>query len=243
MKRGGLQPMRLGRARRAIGLGCALAALGCDTPHYVSLGWNDSAVRAESSTTDAGMEATLGGEAAPADFTRASARDRRQPCTFGLARVELPTACDARPLAACPELGETPERTLDAVLSSVLRECGELDNLLSVSFEQGCVIAFELASDAAALAAATTDTAAAGAAAAGAALPGEPLPDAAAPDAAASRAAVSPTTQPDAGTLDTAVPERASLRRCIGERLAAQRFECARDTACGEGVNSSPLTR
>jgi hypothetical protein len=232
MKRGRL-PVRQRGSRRALGLGCVLVALGCEAPHYVSLGWNDSAVRAGSSTADAGMERALGSEATPDDFSRANARDRTQPCTFGLARVELRLACDARPLAACPELGETPARTLDAVLSSVLRECGERDNLLSVSFEQGCAIAFELASDAAALDAAANDTA---------------LPDPAAPDAAVSAAAVSRAALPDAGALeasalDTALPERASLRRCISKRLAAQRFECARAIACGEGVNSSPLTR
>lgn len=220
--------------RRAIELGCALIALGCDGPHYVSLGSNDSAVRAERSTTDAGMETTLGNEAAPADFTRANARDRRQPCWFGPARVELGTACDARPLAACPELGETPERTLDAVLSSVLRECGVFDNLLSVRFEQGCALAFELASDA---------TAAREAAAAGSAAPNTALPDAAAPDATASHAAPPDAGALDLGALDTIAAEQAAARRCIGERLAAQRFECARDVACGEGVNSAPLTR
>jgi hypothetical protein len=209
--------------RGVTGLGFALVAMACDTPHYVSLGWNDSAVRAERTSTDAGMHVPLDGEAAPADFTRANARDRSEPCAFGAARVDLRAGCDARPLAACPELGETPARTLDAVLSSVLRECGELDNLLSVSFEQGCAVAFELASDAVALAAAGADGP----------RPGTAAPDAAAPDAAAL----------DPSALDTLLPERASLRRCITERLTAQRFECSRDIACGEGVNFSPLAR
>jgi hypothetical protein len=208
-------------------------AFGCDGPHYVSLGWNDSAVRADRSTSDAGVEAQLGSEAPPADFTRANARDRSQPCSFGLARVELATACDTRALAACPELGETPERTLDAVLSSVLRECGVFDNLLSVGFEQGCALAFELASDALAAqeAAAASSTASIAA-----------LPDAAAPDVAVSQAG-SDAGALDSSALDTAAAERAAARRCIGERLATQRFECARDIACGEGVNSAPLTR
>lgn len=210
------------------GLGFALVAMACDTPHYVSLGWNDSAVRAERTSTDAGMPVPLDGEAAPADFTRANARDRSEPCAFGTARVELSAGCEARPLAACPELGETPARTLDAVLSSVLRECGELDNLLSVSFEQGCAVAFELASDAVALAAAGADGP----------RPGTAAPDAAAPDAVAPDAVAL-----DTSALDTRLPERASLRRCITERLTAQRFECSRDIACGEGVNFSPLAR
>jgi hypothetical protein len=209
-------------------------ALACDGPHYVSLGWNDSAVRAERSTTDAGMEAPLGSEAPPADFTPANARDRRQPCSFGPARIELGAACDTRPLAACPELGETPERTLDAVLSSVLRECGVFDNLLSVGFEQGCALAFELASDA---------IAAQEAAAASSAASTTALPDAAAPDATAPHTASSDVVALDVSALDTAAAERAAARRCIGERLTTQRFECARDIACGQGVNSAPATR
>jgi hypothetical protein len=232
MRRAGKLPMRRAGTRRAIALGGALAALGCDAPHYVSLGWNDSAVRAESATTDAGIDAALGSEVAPADFTRANARDGSQPCTFGPARVELRTACEVRPLAACPELGETPERTLDALLSSVLRECGERDDLLSVGFEQGCAVAFELALDASALAAAQ-----------GTAAPGAAAPPATSSHAAQLDAGALDTGALDTGTLDSAVPERASTRRCIGERLAAQRFGCARDIACGEGVNSSPLTR
>jgi hypothetical protein len=240
MKRGRPWPI-LQRARRAIGLGCALGAMGCDAPHYVSLGWNDSAVRAEIATNDGGTEAVLGGEATADDFARANARDRSQPCSFGPARIALRAACEPRPLAACPELGETPGRTLDAVLSSVLRECGEYDDLLSVSFEGGCAIAFELALDAAALAAAPVAPVASAA------------DDTAPPDASVPAATSSRAAEPDAGALDTgaldtaaldtAVPERASVRRCIGERLAAQRFECARDIACGDGVNSAPLTR
>jgi hypothetical protein len=260
VKRGELPPVRrrgARRARRVIELG-VLAALGCDSPHYVSLGWNDSAVRAESPASDAGMPAALEDEAPPADFTRANARDRSQACTFGPARVELRGACDERTFTACPELGETPARTLDAVLSSVLRECGEVDNLLSVSFEQGCAVAFELASDAVALAAAgggaaPRDTAspsspapsspAPSSPATAAGLPDAGLPDASAPTAAAPTAAAADGGAPDGSALDSAVPERASMRRCISERLAAQHFDCARDIACAEGVNFSPLTR
>lgn len=229
--------MRRGDARRVLGLVCATMAFACNGPHYVSLGWNDAAVHVESSAIDAGAQA-FGGEAASGDFARANERDSSQACAFGPARLALPGSCDARPFAACPDLGELPELTLDAVLSSVLRECGEIENMLTVSFERGCPIAFELGSDAAALAAAAANTAASDTSGFDAG-PSE----AAAASAAVSRAELLPAASPDAGALDAAVPGRASTRRCIAERLSARRFECARDIACGHGINFAPLTR
>jgi len=210
MTRSGARPMLRWNARCALGLASGWMAIACGAPHYVSLGGNDSAVHAEASASDAGSELFDG--RAPGDFARANERDLTQPCSFGAARLELRGTCDGQPFAVCPDLGEAPALTLDAVLSSVLRECGELENRLSVSFEQGCPVAFELASDAAT------------------------------PDIAASAAPLSPTPSPDAGVLETdaldvALPERASRRRCVAERLTAQRLECARDIACGHGIN------
>lgn len=227
-----------------VGLVGLLGAGACGDAHYISLGSNDSAVRnsggadggragargddARAGTWVDGAEGTLtcaklGQSAAASDFTCAHEPDLQPICEVGAARVALSAACDQRPLLACPELGESAELTLSGVLASVLRECNELDNVVSVHFEQGCARAFELGSDATALAAVTA-SARAGAGDAGDAGPSDAGPS-------------------DVDRLDAITPERASIRRCVSERLAAQRFECARDIACGLGASIPPLTR
>jgi len=145
--------------------------------------------------------------------------------------VELAVACDARPLRECPELGETATLTLSGVLSSVLRECGEWDNVVAVRFEQGCAVAFELASDATALSAATASPSVA--------VP----PDAGAPDTGAPDRVLPDAGPLTADALDSVAPDRADVRRCVADRLALQRYACARDIACSLGASFPIPTR
>jgi hypothetical protein len=163
----------------ALALYTLCVAAACGEPTYVSLGSNDSAT-SMASPPDAGPPCVApNGSAATADFACVSPLDQAPTCSFGEARVELAGACDARPMLPCPELGETPEQTLSAILSSLLRECGQPSNVLTVRFEQGCALGFELES------------------------------------------------------AELGAP---TSRTCISDRLAAQRFECARDIACADGA-------
>jgi len=227
-------------ARRPSMLAPLLLACACSDPHYVSLGWNDSTERG-APTPGVGVSSDEhAGGARDGDFTRPGDPSSRLACEAGAASIALPAACEARPLGPCPELGALPALTLSALLSSILRECGELDNEIAVEFEQSCALAFELASDSL-----SPEVAPA---------PEPPAPDTMATDTlsetAALDAGVREVLAPDAAAtardtegLDPAAIARAARRRCIADRLSARRFECARDIACGEGSSFPNPTR
>lgn len=152
--------------------GASLAGLllaACADPRYVSLGSIDAPVR-EQAAADAGADAGApsGVECFPssdvatsAAFDCASSVSPPPPrCDFGSAAVELAAGCEMRPLVACGKLGETPALTLSALLSSGLHECGARDEVVTVRFELGCAVAFELESDSAARASVPPDASA-----------------------------------------------------------------------------------
>lgn len=124
----------------------ALAALSggvfwsCGEMSFVSLGTNRTSV--QEAGADA-QEARCAGdgfvEGTCFDAGAAPARCAERP-----AGVTLASACADRRAVACPALGETPLRTLEALLSSLLRECNESTNVLEVRFEDGCATALTL---------------------------------------------------------------------------------------------------
>lgn len=149
-----------------------LLLVACGDPRYVSLGSIDAPVREQAAAdagADAGAGAPSGVECLPssdvatsAAFDCASSVSPPPPrCDFGSAAVELAAACDGRPLLACSQVGETPALRLSATLSSVLHECGARDEVVTVRFERGCAVAFELESDSAARASVPPDASAA----------------------------------------------------------------------------------
>jgi hypothetical protein len=115
----------------------SLLAMSCTEPSFVSLGGN---VTRAALATDAGLkdsstavDAVDGAELVPL-----------RSCGDEGLRVPVTADCSARVSVDCPPLG-TAQYEVDDLLSTLLRECRAVDNLLWVRFgDLGCAVGFGL---------------------------------------------------------------------------------------------------
>lgn len=113
---------------------------GCVEPTFVSLGRNDEAALSVPDAAGPASAPLADAASFPVTFVLG-------PCPEGPDRVELASECETRRLLTCP-LDLPAQETLDGVLSSLLRECGESVNQVRVSFAAGCAERFELGENA-----------------------------------------------------------------------------------------------
>jgi hypothetical protein len=129
-------------------LGCVVT--GCMEPTFVSLGHNDEAV--------VSVAADTGSASAPsADAGRFPISGSPPACPEGAGSVALTSACETRRPITCPDVDFPAQEALYAVLSSLLRECGETVSQVRVAFAGGCAERFELAESSSATALAARD--------------------------------------------------------------------------------------
>jgi len=138
---------------------CALMALACTEPTFVSLGRNTQNVASadpdpELASAPLGPDPEYGLVADPEPTATlescASSPDGCEhppeptSCTLGNAAITIGTACDTRRPVACPsDLASDGDR-VKRLLSDVLAECTERGHYLTVTFSAGCADAFSL---------------------------------------------------------------------------------------------------